>query len=138
MRSRVFPAGLFATAVILDIVYLLTGRGGFATAAGYIIGTGLVAGLAAAVFGLVEWVAIPPGTRARRVGMWHGTASVLVVLLFTASWLFRLFHQWVPNAAALICGFAGLGLAGVTGWLAGEPVNPVPHPIANPVPHQKG
>jgi len=116
----VLPLGLFNTAVILDIAYLITGRAGFAAAAGYVIGTGLVSGLAAAVFGLMDWTAIPPGTPAKRVGLLHGAGNVLVLLLFTASWLLRIFHQWVPSPAALICGFAGLALAGVTGWLGGE------------------
>jgi len=37
-------------------------------------------GLAAAVFGLIDWLAIPSGTRAKAVGMWHGATNVVMVL----------------------------------------------------------
>jgi len=108
--------GLFTVAVVLDIIHLTSGRGGFATAAGHVIGIGLVSGLVAAVSGLAGWTTTPRGTRAKRAGMWHGGANVLVLMLFTASWFIRLFHSWVPSPAAHICGLAGLALAGVTGW----------------------
>lgn len=112
--------GLFTTAVVLDIIYLTSGRGGFATAAGYVIGIGLVAGLVGAVGGLVAWTTIPHGTRSRRAGMWHSWGNVVVLLLFTTSWFIRLLHSWVPRPAALVCGLAGLALAGLTGWLGGD------------------
>jgi uncharacterized membrane protein len=116
----VFPLGLFAAAIIFDIIYLISDRPGFTTAAGYAIGTGIVGGLVAAVFGLVDWVGIPPGTRAKRVGLVHGIGNVAVVLLFTISWFIRLPNSWQPNAAALIFSFLGIALAGVTAWLGGE------------------
>src|SRR3954454_15739137 len=43
---------------------------------------GIVGGLIAAVFGLIDWLAIPAGTRAKAIGAWHGGGNVLVVLLF--------------------------------------------------------
>src|SRR4051812_35819590 len=85
----VFPLGLLATAVIFDVVYLITGRSGFPVAAGYAIAGGVVGGLVAAVFGLVDWLAIPAGSRAKGVGVLHGVGNVVVVLLFAVSWLLR-------------------------------------------------
>lgn len=116
------PLGLFTIAVVLDIIYMASGLGGFATASGYVIGLGLVAGLFAAVTGLVAWAATPRGTRAKWAGMWHSTANVLVLMLFTASWFIRILHSWVPSPAALVCGLAGLALAGITRWLVSGPV----------------
>ena len=43
---------------------------------------GIVGGLLAAVFGLIDWLAIPKDTRARRIGAWHGGGNVVIVLLF--------------------------------------------------------
>ncbi len=133
MRSRVrvfghavhpalvaFPLGLLATAVIFDIVYLSTGSDGFTLAAGYMIGAGLIAGLLAALFGLVDWLSITPGTRARRIGAKHGLGNVVVLVLFGFSWLLRAADDWYPGGLALLLSFGGLALAVVTGWLGRE------------------
>lgn len=117
----VFPLGLLATAVAFDILELITGNGDFYVASAYAIAAGVVGGLVAAVFGLLDWLAIPAGTRARQVGLWHGVGNVVVVLLFAVSWLLRAAaDNWDANALALILGFAGVLVAAVTGWLGGE------------------
>jgi uncharacterized membrane protein len=117
----VFPLGLLSTAVFFDVLYLATGRSGFTVAAAYAIATGVVGGLVAAVFGLIDWLAIPPGTRAKRVGLWHGGGNVVVVALFAGSWLLRAGGDgWEPTGPALVLSFVGVALAGLTGWLGGE------------------
>jgi uncharacterized membrane protein len=117
----VFPFGLLSTAVIFDVLRLITDRPGFAVAAAYTIATGIVGGLVAGVFGLIDWLAIPSGTRARRVGALHGLGNVVVLLLFAVSWLLRAgADNWDPGVLAVVIGFVGLGLAGATGWLGGE------------------
>jgi uncharacterized membrane protein len=117
----VFPLGLLATAVIFDILYLITDRSGFPLAAAYTIAAGVLGGLVAAVFGLIDWLAIPAGSRAKRVGAFHGAGNVVVVVLFAVSWLLRLgAGGWEPSPLALVCSFVGVVLAGVTGWLGGE------------------
>src|SRR5207248_4270898 len=75
----VFPLGLLGMAVIFDILRLATGNTGFATAAYWDIVAGIVTGLVAAVFGLVDWLAIQAGTRAKVIGLWHGGGNVVVV-----------------------------------------------------------
>jgi uncharacterized membrane protein len=68
----VFPLGLLSTAVIFDIIYLISGPPQWTVVAYYMIGAGIIGGVAAAIFGWVDWIAIPRGTRARRLGLWHG------------------------------------------------------------------
>jgi uncharacterized membrane protein len=117
----VFPFGLLVTAVVFDILYLITDRSGFPVAAAYAIAAGIIGGLAAALPGWIDWYAIPAGTRAKRVGLIHGAGNMLVLVLFAVSWLLRAnAENWVPGAWALIFGFAGVAIAGVTGWLGGE------------------
>jgi uncharacterized membrane protein len=117
----VFPLGLLITAVIFDILYLVTNRDGFSIASAYAIAAGVVGGLVAAVFGLVDWLAVPPNTRAKRIGLWHGLGNVVVVLFFAVSWLIRVGEPaWHPGAAALVFGFLGLIIGGVTAWMGGE------------------
>ena len=78
----VLPLGLFAIAVLFDVIYLATSDPTFAEVAFWNITVGIVGGLLAAVFGLIDWLAIPKDTRAKRIGAWHGGGNVVIVLLF--------------------------------------------------------
>jgi uncharacterized membrane protein len=117
----VFPLGLLATAVVFDLLQLATDNDDFATASYFMIAAGVLTGLVAALFGLIDYLAVPTGTRARRVGAVHGAGNVIVVLLFAVSWLLRRDEpSYVADDAALILALAGAALAVVTGWLGGE------------------
>ena len=119
----VFPLGLLATAVIFDVIYLATKNALWAQTAFWMIAAGIIGGLVSAVFGLVDWLAIPAGTRAKRVGLLHGVGNVVVVVLFAASWLVRRRDPLAPATIAFVLSFVGVGLALVTGWLGGELVD---------------
>ncbi|WP_018348662.1 DUF2231 domain-containing protein [Longispora albida] len=117
----VFPLGLLSTAVVFDILHLFTNRAGFQVAAAYMIGAGVLGGLVAGVFGFADWLGIPPGTRARRVGAVHGLGNVVVLVLFAVSWLLRADSaDWAATGVALGLSFAGAVLSVLTGWLGGE------------------
>ncbi|HEY9285178.1 MAG TPA: DUF2231 domain-containing protein [Pyrinomonadaceae bacterium] len=123
-----FPFGLLATAVIFDVVFLVWGSPVMATVAYWMIIAGIVGGLVAAPFGLIDYLAIPQGTRARSVGLVHGLGNVVVLLLFAASWWLRYGASdaavsHAPSTLALALSFAGFALAGLTGWLGGELVD---------------
>lgn len=121
-----FPFGLLATAVIFDIVYLVWGNPTMAMVAYWMIVAGIIGGLIAAPFGLVDFLAIPRGTRAKSVGMTHGLGNVIVLLMFAASWWLRNENTrdaYVPTTGALVLSFAGFVLAAMTGWLGGELVD---------------
>ncbi|MFL6468755.1 MAG: DUF2231 domain-containing protein [Pyrinomonadaceae bacterium] len=138
----VFPLGLLSTAVIFDIVYLVTGSQGATILAFWLIAAGVIGGLVAAVPGLIDWVAIiPANTRAKSVGLIHGVGNVVVVLLFAVSWWLRRDAEpgfnmaGRPDTLALICSFAGFVLALGTGWLGGELIERLGiavHPGAHP------
>jgi uncharacterized membrane protein len=116
-----FPLGLLSTAVIFDVLYLVTDRASFATTAGHMIAAGIIGGLVAAVFGAVDWTKIPSGTRAKRIGILHAVGNDIVLVLFAISWLLRVnADRWQPNALAIVLGFLGLALAGASAWLGGE------------------
>jgi uncharacterized membrane protein len=119
----VFPLGLLATAVIFDLIYLVGRNATMAIVAYWMIVAGIVGGLVAAPFGWVDWFAIPGGTRAKAVGLWHGSGNVIVLLLFVGSWLIRRDLPEQPEPLASVLSFAGAGLALITGWLGGELVD---------------
>jgi uncharacterized membrane protein len=116
----VFPLGLLATSVIFDIAYLATGNGYWAGIAYWLIAAGVIGGLVAAVFGLIDWLAIPTKTRAKSIGAIHGIGNVLVVLLFAGSWLLRRGNPSTPEALPIALSFSGCVLSCVTAWLGGE------------------
>jgi uncharacterized membrane protein len=119
----VFPLGLLATAVIFDIIYVVSDNSQWALVAYYMIGAGVVGGLAAAAFGWLDWIGIPSGTRAKRVGLWHGLLNVAVLSLFLLSWLLRRGNPELPPTGAVVAGLAGVAIAAVAGWLGGELVD---------------
>jgi uncharacterized membrane protein len=116
----VFPLGLLATAVVFDVIFLVTGIPTWTQAAYYMIAAGVITGLAAAVPGTVDWLAIPRGTRAKRIGLIHGVGNVIVVALFAISWFLRREDPALPPTGAVVAGLLGAGIAIVTGWLGGE------------------
>jgi len=122
-----FPFGLLATAVIFDIVYLLWGNPTMVTVSYWMIVAGIIGGVVAAPFGLIDWLAIPKGTRAKSVGLLHGLGNVVVLVLFVGSWWLRYSSPsilpYVPSTLALVLSFLGFALAGGTGWLGGELVD---------------
>jgi len=119
----VFPLGLLATAVAFDIVGLAQSDASWFRTSFWMIAAGIIGGLCAAIFGLVDWIAIPGGTRAKRIGLLHGATNVVVVLLFIGSWFMRQANGQIPSTGALTLSFVAVVLALVGGWLGGELVD---------------
>ncbi len=120
----VLPLGLFVTAVLLDIIHRITGSPALLTVSFWNIGIGILGGLLAAVFGLVDWLQIPAGTRAKSIGLFHGVGNVVVVVLFAVSWLMRLnAPNYDPGTVGMLLSLLGVILGSVTGWLGGELVD---------------
>jgi len=120
----VFPLGLLATAVVFDVIGLVADDVRFASASYLMIAAGVLMGVVAAVFGLIDYLAIPRGTRARRIGFLHGVGNVVVLALFFVSWLLRAgTRDNVPDVAALVVALLALAVAGGTAWLGGELVD---------------
>jgi uncharacterized membrane protein len=119
----VFPLGLLATSLFFDIARLSSGNPQWGLISYWLIFVGIISGLVAAVFGLIDWLAIPSGTRAKRIGLLHGGGNVVVVLLFIGSCLLRRDDPGHPEGAAIFLSVAAVLLALVTGWLGGELVD---------------
>jgi len=116
----VFPLGLFATAVVFDALGWATGNGRWLEMSFRMIAVGILGGLASALFGLLDWQAIPHETRAKEIGLWHALGNVAVILLFAASWFMRWPLPSNPGAIAVMLSLVGAVLMLVTGWLGGE------------------
>jgi len=120
----VLPLGLFLMAVFTDIAYLATGNATFAVVSYWDITGGIAGGLLAAIFGFIDWWAIPSGTRAKALGLYHGVGNVIVVGLFLVSCLMRDGAEGhIPSMTASLLIFVGIAAGAVTGWMGGELVD---------------
>ncbi|MGI8586214.1 MAG: DUF2231 domain-containing protein [Chloroflexia bacterium] len=120
----VFPLGLFVTATVFDLVYMLVGHTSFSDAAYWMSIAGIVGRLAAALFGFLDYLNVPAGTLARQVGMYHGIGNVVVVALFAVAVLMRWgVNGHLTSAVPFALEVIGVLLAAVTGWLGGELVD---------------
>lgn len=120
----VLPLGLFIGAVVFDAVYLWRGTSTFAVVGYWNIAGGILAGLVAAVFGFVDWLAIPADTRAKRIGLLHGGSNVIVVLAFAVVfWVRSNSPDATASAGIFVIELGALVLGAVAGWLGGELVD---------------
>src|SRR5687768_3964380 len=116
----VFPLGLLVTSVVFDVIHLITDNALWAVVAFWMIVAGVAGGLAAAPFGIWDWIGIPNGTRAKRIGLLHGVGNVIVILLFAASLMLRKDNTAAPEGFAILLSGVGVAIGAVTGWLGGE------------------
>jgi uncharacterized membrane protein len=119
-----FPLGLLVTAVIFDFADLIGGPALLGEVAYWNIVAGLIGGVLAAAAGLVDYVAIPRGTRAKRVATAHALLNVAVLALFAVSWSIRRPSEGRAAGGWLfLLELVALGAASVSAWLGGELVD---------------
>jgi len=116
----VYPLGLLSTAVVFDIIYLITGNPRWSFVSFWMIAAGIIGGLLAAVFGLIDYLQIPRGTRANRIGLFHGLMNLFTLILFALSFVLRRPFPEEPSSTALGLSFVGFVGAILGGWLGGE------------------
>jgi len=119
----VFPLGLLGASVVFDILYWWLDHPIMIEVAFWTMAGGVLAGLLAAPFGVLDWLAIPKGSRARHIGRLHGLGNVIVILLFGGSWLLRSQAEDHVSLTATALSLGGVALALVTAWLGGELVS---------------
>jgi uncharacterized membrane protein len=116
----VFPLGLLSAAVGCDVIFLVLGKAHWAHMAYWLIAGGVLSGIVAAFFGFMDWMALPAGTRAKRIGLWHAVVMDTVILLFALSWWLRRGNPDAPSMTAILLGVVAVGFALLGGWLGGE------------------
>jgi uncharacterized membrane protein len=117
------PIGSWVAALVFDIVALASDDKGstFAEGAYWLIGIGIVGAVVAAVFGLLDLLTIPRGTRAFTTGITHMTLNLIVVALFIVNYIIRAAQDTRDaTVLGLVLTLIALAVLGASGWLGGK------------------
>jgi uncharacterized membrane protein len=117
------PIGAWLASVVFDIV-ALTGpdqESAFVIGAYWLIGIGIVGALLAALFGLMDLLTIPRGTKAFRTGLTHLTLNLVALILFVVNFVIRVGRDSdTASVGCFILSLVAVGLLGISGWLGGK------------------
>jgi uncharacterized membrane protein len=120
----VLPLGLFVAAIVFDAIYLWRGLSPLRTVGFWNIAGGIIGGLVAAIFGLIDWLAIPTRTRAKTIGIWHALSNVAAIIVFAfVFWTRYSTRAFATTPGLFALEIAALIIALVGGWLGGELVD---------------
>lgn len=114
------PIGAWTAALVFGIASRIGDNASMFAAGGkWLVAIGIIGALVAAVFGFIDFLQIPSGTPAQRVGVTHMVLNLTVVALFAVAWV--LWPQVQPvGAAPLGLTIVALLLLGASGWLGGK------------------
>jgi uncharacterized membrane protein len=119
------PIGAWVASLVFDLASKASDEPRiFNYGAYWLIAIGLVGALAAAVFGLLDLLTIPRGTKAFSTGLTHLALNLVVVVLFAVNFLLRRDDpgsnlDGVPTGKIVLSAIA-LVILGVSGWLGGQ------------------
>lgn len=118
------PIGAWVGSLVFDIASRIVGEPDFLSrGAMWLIAVGVIGALAAAMFGFLDLLAIPTGTRAFRVGLLHMTLNLLVTAAYVGNFLWRNAGDGPSGsvgAGQLALNAVSLAVLGVSGWLGGK------------------
>ncbi|TDY09885.1 DUF2231 domain-containing protein [Mycolicibacterium litorale] len=118
------PIGAWAASLVFDVASHLVDEPAFLTRGSvWLIAIGVLGAVAAATVGFLDLIAIPSGTRARRIGLVHMTLNLTVTALYTAGFAWRYAEE--PEQGAVGIGplalsavsFAALAVSGYLGGM---------------------
>ena len=117
------PIGAWVCSFVFDLVSRLADRPlPFVRGAYWLIAIGIVGALAAAVFGLMDLMGIPTGTRAFRTGLIHMILNVGIVVAYAVNFMIRRSDpggREGVDIAMIAFSALTLGVLAVSGWLGG-------------------
>ena len=118
-----FPIGLWTTSFIMDVVFYFYRNPSLMLIAKVMLAAGIIGGLAAAVPGIIDWLAIKD-PKVKSLADWHARLNIIAVIVFSISLYLRMDiggAHWVKYGLKipLLVSFLGIVLIGISGWLGG-------------------
>ncbi len=119
-----FPLALWFFSFIADLIYLWRGNPVWRDwIAFYALLAGIIGAVAAAVFGIIDWLSIKD-REVKRVADWHARLNVIALLIFAASFYLRTTggSRMVNGSYTipLVLSVVGVILITISGYLGGE------------------
>jgi nitrite reductase/ring-hydroxylating ferredoxin subunit/uncharacterized membrane protein len=115
-----FPIAFLVGALAADAAGLLLDRPALWQTGWYLAIAGVIAALAAAVPGVIDYFrTVPPDSSAKQRATRHGLANVTATALFAVAWLLRGAADAAPDAVTLALQAVGAVLLAVGGWMGG-------------------
>lgn len=117
------PIGAWIASFVFDIVSRTAGEEEvFAKGAFWLIGIGIVGAAAAALFGVIDLLGIPRGTKAFSTGVTHLVLNDIVIVLYVVNFFVRRgeLDEGAVGAFPMILSIIALVLLGASGYLGGK------------------
>jgi uncharacterized membrane protein len=116
------PIGAWTASLIFDVVALFGSNDApFLVGAQWLVGIGILGALAAAVFGLMDFMTLAQGTAAHRTAIIHMSLNLTAAALFTISFFLRLGDDKQEfSLVPFILSVVGYAVVGASGYLGGK------------------
>jgi uncharacterized membrane protein len=118
------PIGAWVSSLVFDIASHIVDEPGFLTQGSrWLIGIGILGALAAALFGFLDLLAIPTGTRAFRTGLIHMGLNLAVTAAYAVNFVWRqgaVTDQDSVATGQLVLSSLSLAALGMSGNLGGK------------------
>lgn len=116
------PIGTWVASFVFDLIgFWAADPSPFAWGAQVLIAIGVIGALLAAIFGIIDFTGIAPGTPAKRTAVTHLALNLGAVVLFAVNYFVRAasVHESV-NVVGFVLTIVGLLVIAVSGWLGGK------------------
>ena len=118
-----FPLALWATSFVVDVLFYFFRHQTLLVIAKFMLAAGCIAATVAAIFGIIDWLAIKNG-EVKRVANWHARLNVVALVVFAISLFLRMgsYSDLVGRRLTIpfLLSLVGVILITISGWLGGE------------------
>ena len=118
-----FPLALWITSFVTDVIFYFERNTSLLLISKFMILAGCLGALAAAVPGIIDWLAIRQ-PEVKRIANWHARLNIIALIIFAISFFLRLraAASWVSHrlVIAVLLSLVGVILIVISGWLGGD------------------
>jgi nitrite reductase/ring-hydroxylating ferredoxin subunit/uncharacterized membrane protein len=115
-----FPVAFLTGSVVFDVAARLRDSPAMWTTGGHLLSAGIIAALAAAIPGLIDYIfTVPPRSSGKTRATRHMAANLTAVVLFALAWSFRATQVASPAGLVMMLEVAALALLGAGAYMGG-------------------